>query len=117
MFGQAAAQHMAAQETQEAATTDSADPVRREPIRVLQLITELDRGGAENHLLTLITHADASRFHIEVAVLRDKGELWSEFDAIGVPVHHLNAESRLIDPGAIGRLAALARDGRFDVVH
>ena len=45
------------------------------PIRVLHLITSLERGGAENHLLALLTHADRSAFEFEVAVLRGEGEL------------------------------------------
>jgi glycosyltransferase involved in cell wall biosynthesis len=92
---------------------DSA-PVR--PIRVLQLITSLDRGGAENHLLALLTHADHEAFENEVAVLVGEGELVPVFREAGIPVHLLHAGSRF-DTRALGRLVTLLRDGRFDIVH
>jgi glycosyltransferase involved in cell wall biosynthesis len=85
-------------------------------IRVLQLITSLDRGGAENHLLALLTHADRSAFEFEVAVLRGEGELVSIFRQAGIPVHLLGAHSR-VDPFALKRLTSLLRDGHFDILH
>jgi glycosyltransferase involved in cell wall biosynthesis len=90
-------------------------PVRR-PIRVLQLITSLDRGGAENHLLALLTHADHDAFELETAVLSGDGELVSVFREAGIPVHLLKARSRF-DPGALGRLVSLLRTGHYDILH
>jgi glycosyltransferase involved in cell wall biosynthesis len=90
-------------------------PVRR-PIRVLQLITSLDRGGAENHLLALLTHADHDAFELETAVLSGDGELVGVFRDAGIPVHLLRARSRF-DPGALGRLVSLLRTGHFDILH
>lgn len=86
------------------------------PARVLQVITSLDRGGAENHLLSLVTHADRERFEMDVAVLRGDGELTPDFRAAGVPVHRLRACSR-VDPVALGRLVTLVRKGCYDLVH
>jgi glycosyltransferase involved in cell wall biosynthesis len=88
----------------------------RRPIRVLQLITSLDRGGAETHLLALLTHADHEGFELETAVLCGEGELVSVFREAGIPVHLLNGHSRF-DPGALGRLVGLLRAGRFDILH
>ncbi|MBV9581350.1 MAG: glycosyltransferase [Chloroflexi bacterium] len=88
----------------------------RAPIRVLQLITSLERGGAENHLLALLTHADRSAFEFEVAVLRGEGELVSVFRQADIPVHLLKAHNRF-DPFALQKLTSLARDGHFDIVH
>jgi glycosyltransferase involved in cell wall biosynthesis len=88
----------------------------RRRVRVLQVITSLDRGGAENHLLALLTHADRSRFEFETAVLRGDGELVSAFRQAGIQVHLLKAHSRL-DPFALARLVKLLRDGRYDIVH
>jgi glycosyltransferase involved in cell wall biosynthesis len=85
-------------------------------IRVLQLITSLDRGGAENHLLALLTHADRSAFEFEVAVLRGEGELVDVFRQADIAVHLLGARSR-VDPFALQRLTSLLRDGRFDILH
>lgn len=85
-------------------------------IRVLHVITDLDRGGAENHIFTLITHANRRRFHLEVAVLRSQGELVEQFRSAGVPVHVLDARGQL-DLGAIGRLARLLRERKVQVIH
>jgi glycosyltransferase involved in cell wall biosynthesis len=85
-------------------------------VRVLQLITSLDRGGAENHLLALLTHADRDRFAIETAVLVGEGELVATYRDAGIPVHLLDARARL-DPGALGRLVSLLRAGHFDILH
>lgn len=86
------------------------------PIRVLQVITSLDRGGAENHLLALMTHADRQAFDFEVAVLRGEGELVPIFREAGIPVHLLSAQNRF-DPLALRRLIRLLRGGHYDIVH
>ena len=70
---------------------DARAPAR--PIRVLQLITSLERGGAENHLLALLTHADRRAFEVETAVLSGEGELVPIFRQAGIPVHLLKAHS------------------------
>jgi glycosyltransferase involved in cell wall biosynthesis len=88
----------------------------RSSIRVLHLITSLERGGAENHLLALLTHADRSAFEFEVAVLRGEGELVDIFRQAAFPVHVLQARNRL-DPFALQRLTALLRRGQFDILH
>lgn len=90
-------------------------PARR-PIRVLHLITSLDRGGAENHLLALLRHADREAFAAETAALSGEGELVNTFRQAGIPVHLLRARTRF-DPFALERLVALLRDGRFDILH
>ncbi len=95
---------------------DEVEPARRRPIRVLHLITSLDRGGAENHLLALVGHADRPRFEMEVAVLRGEGELVPAFRSAGVRVHLLGAHSR-VDLGALHRLVRLLEDGKYDVLH
>ena len=88
----------------------------RRRIRVLHLITSLERGGAENHLLALMTHANRHETEFETAVLCGEGELVPAFRAAGIPVHLLKARSRF-DPLALGRLVALLRERRYDVVH
>ncbi len=93
---------------------DVADAPRA--IRILQVITSLDRGGAENHLLALLTHADRQAFDIETAVLCGEGELVPAFRQAGIPVHLLKARGHF-DPLALARLVRLVRDGHFDIVH
>jgi glycosyltransferase involved in cell wall biosynthesis len=101
----------------EAALAEYADArASARPIRVLQLITSLERGGAENHLLALLTHADRQAFDLETAVISGEGELVPVFRQAGIPVHLLKSRSRF-DPLALGRLVRLLRDGQFDIVH
>jgi glycosyltransferase involved in cell wall biosynthesis len=88
----------------------------RRRIRVLHLITSLERGGAENHLLALMTHANRADVEFETAVLCGEGELVPTFRAAGIPVHLLRARSRF-DPLALGRLVRLVRERRYDVIH
>ncbi len=83
---------------------------------MLHVITSLDRGGAENHLLTLATHADRERFPMEVAVLCGAGELVPTFEAAGVPVHLIHARWRF-DAAGLLRLAGVVKRGRYDIVH
>ena len=90
--------------------------VAARPIRVLQLITSLERGGAENHLLALLTHADRQAFQLETAVLCGEGELVPVFREAGIPVHLLRSRTRF-DPLALRRLVKLLRDGNFDILH
>jgi glycosyltransferase involved in cell wall biosynthesis len=94
---------------------DDAPPAARR-IRVLQVITSLERGGAENHLLALLTHADRQAFEFETAVLSGEGELVSVFREAGIKVHLIKARSRF-DPFALARLTALMRQGKYDIVH
>jgi glycosyltransferase involved in cell wall biosynthesis len=91
-------------------------PVVRPRIRVLHVITSLDRGGAENHVLALISHADRQQFEFEAAVLRGDGELVPRLRELGVDVHLLRARSRF-DLSALRRLTAVLRRGGFDIVH
>jgi glycosyltransferase involved in cell wall biosynthesis len=100
----------------EAVLEEASPPVERRRIRVLHLITSLDRGGAENHLLALMTHANRTELEFETAVLCGEGELVPTFRAAGIPVHLLKARSRF-DPLALRRLVALLRERRPDVVH
>ncbi len=97
-----------------AENVDAAPALR--PIRILQVITSLDRGGAENHLLALLTHADRQAFDVETAVLCGEGELVPVFRQAGIPVHLLKARGHF-DPLALGRLVRLVREGHFDIVH
>jgi glycosyltransferase involved in cell wall biosynthesis len=93
---------------------DAAAPGR--PIRVLHVITSLERGGAENHLLALVGHADRQAFEFAAAVLSGEGELVGVLRDAGVDVHLLRARGR-VDPWALRRLVKLLRDGEFDIVH
>jgi glycosyltransferase involved in cell wall biosynthesis len=93
-----------------------AEPVAPARIRVLHVITSLERGGAENHLLALLGHADRQAFAFETAVVSGEGELVALLRDAGTPVHLLRARGR-VDPLALGRLVDLVRHGDYDIVH
>jgi glycosyltransferase involved in cell wall biosynthesis len=95
---------------------DAAASTAQQPIRVLHVITSMERGGAENHLLALLQHGNRAAFSFEAAVLSGEGELVPALRATGVPVHLLRARGRL-DYGAVLQLVRLLRSGRFDIVH
>jgi len=85
-------------------------------LRVLHLITTLDRGGAEMALLHLLRRLLDAGVAPTVAYLKGSGELRSEFEAAGVPVHALG-DTALGEIGAYGRGRRLVRKTRPDVVH
>ncbi len=86
-------------------------------MRVLHLLTTLDRGGAENQVAALC-RALAARGRVEpmVAYLKGPGELAAGLMAAGIPVARLGAEGTGW-PAAIGRAISLLRDTRPDIVH
>jgi glycosyltransferase involved in cell wall biosynthesis len=85
-------------------------------LRVLHVITGIDRGGAENHLLDLVKHQRTSGVAVTVAYLRGKGYWSAAFEALGVDVHPLGlrfyGELR-----PLVRLGRLLRSTEFDLVH
>jgi glycosyltransferase involved in cell wall biosynthesis len=96
----------------------------RERIRVLHVITRLDRGGsAENTLLT-VARMDVERFASSLAVgptLEGSGSTEKQARANGVEfidLPHLVRAIRLLDDLlAIGELWRLMRRGKYQVVH
>jgi glycosyltransferase involved in cell wall biosynthesis len=96
----------------------------REKIRVLHVITRLDRGGsAENTLLT-VARMDAERFASSLAVgptLEGSGSTEEQARATGVEfidlAHLVRAIRPLDDLRAIGELWRLMRREKFQIVH
>jgi glycosyltransferase involved in cell wall biosynthesis len=54
--------------------------------RVIHLITTIERGGAENQLLTLVTEQQKLGFEVSVFPLKGKTELMKDFASIGARV-------------------------------
>ena len=84
-------------------------------IKVLHLITELERGGAELLLLDMCRQLRES-LDITVAYLRGPGSLVPELQRLDIPVHCLRMRSRA-DISAVWRLWRLLRRGRFTIIH
>jgi len=83
--------------------------------RVLHVIDSFDLGGAQSALLNLLRFADRTRYEFHVACMHGRGVFWSEFAALGLPVHSLSPRKWL--PVYLARLARLIRQERFDIVH
>jgi glycosyltransferase involved in cell wall biosynthesis len=85
--------------------------------RILMLIKGLGVGGAERLLEAALPHLDRDRYDYRVAYLLPwKTALVPAFVAADVPVHEL-AMRVAGDPRVLGRLVALLRRERVDVVH
>ncbi|MDG2124651.1 MAG: glycosyltransferase [Verrucomicrobiales bacterium] len=86
-------------------------------IKVLQLITGLDVGGAETMMCRLMERIDRERFDCQVVSLRPRGALAPRLEAAGVPMSFLDIDSAKDVPGGIAKLAMLVRRERPDVVQ
>ena len=95
-------------------------------IRILFLITEFDRGGAERALHDIVRRIDRSRFAPQVAALGERGYYSERYRELGVPVHHLALGSArrvgalgtaLAFPRGVVRLARILRRERIEVLQ
>jgi glycosyltransferase involved in cell wall biosynthesis len=89
---------------------------RTVPAKILHLITELELGGAERLLATLLPRLDRARFEASVAYLYGDAPLRPELEAAGLRVTKLDSRGKL-DVTAFSRLVELLRRERFDILH
>lgn len=84
--------------------------------RVLHVITGIDVGGAESHLLSLCEGLVAAGHRVTVAYLKGDGELAEEFRAVGCDVVHVGIGA---DADPLGFLSLLDHvcSGEYDIVH
>lgn len=91
-------------------------------MRVLQVITSGEAGGAQSHVLALC-RAIAGDVSLSAAIGNegDRSELGDELRKLAIPVHHLPQLRNSTNPWALMRAAAaishLVRETRPDVVH
>lgn len=98
------------------AVTGTLPPVT-EPVRILQLITELRPGGAERIVYELARGLPRARFQLDVCSLRPaSGSVAGWLRDAGVMVHSLEM-TRKLDLGAIRRLRELLKRGGFHILH
>ncbi|MUV88779.1 glycosyltransferase, partial [Halapricum sp. CBA1109] len=84
--------------------------------RVLQLITGITVGGAENHLLTLCEGLVERGHDVTVAYLKGEGELREAFEAAGCTVVAIDIGADA-DPLGLARLLGHVRGEEYDVIH
>lgn len=83
---------------------------------VLHVISGIDVGGAENHLLMLLDGLASREFDVTVAYLKGDGELADDFREAGCSVERIGIRSDL-DPLGLGRLVAKIAQNDYDIVH
>jgi glycosyltransferase involved in cell wall biosynthesis len=87
-------------------------------MRILFLIRKLERGGAEQQLVTLVRHLDAQRFCVSVVTYYPGGELESELKGLpNVRLCSAGKRGRWDVAGFLLRLWKLVRAARPQVVH
>lgn len=86
------------------------------PLRVLQIIPTLVRGGAEKQMSLLAAGLPRDRFDVHVAILTHTGPLEQNLREAGVPMHLIGKRWK-VDPLAYFRLKEKIRELRPDVVH
>jgi glycosyltransferase involved in cell wall biosynthesis len=91
---------------------------RRRPLRVMQVIDHLGRGGAQAVVLAAVRLADPARLEMRVACVGDHVDaaLLRELRRWSIGIDVLGAR-RMWDARAVGRLAARVRRSGIDVVH
>jgi len=87
------------------------------PVRVLQVVGQMSRGGVETWLMQVLRGLDPARVSMEFLVLRaERGDYEDEIEALGAAVVRCPSPSRPI--GFARRLSALLRArGPYHVVH
>ncbi len=79
-------------------------------------MTAIDRGGAENHLMDLVTHQLGAGMDVTVAYLKGKGYWVPRMRELGAKVHFLDLKY-YGDRGPVQRLRQLITGETFDLVH
>jgi glycosyltransferase involved in cell wall biosynthesis len=86
-------------------------------LKILHIITGLDRGGAETVLARLILHMDFKRFSSVVVSLGDEGAYGADLSVAGVPLYTLGMKRGRIFPGALLRLPGILREEKPRLVQ
>ena len=89
-------------------------------IRVMYVVDHLKFGGAQTHLVQLLSRLDRRRFAPLVCALKAHGELRAAVEQMGIPVLDGGLGKSLMGlggPRVLARLVRLLRDHRVDVAH
>lgn len=86
-------------------------------IRVLHIITTLDRAGAELLLANTVAACDPDEIQGEVVCLAQRGEVAALIEEAGWPVHSLGMQAGTIRWRDVAELRRIMRDVDPDVVH
>ncbi len=95
----------------------SSDTPISPPIKILHIIPDLSRAGAETKLHKLIQATDRSRFAPAVLTLRDRGELRAGIEDLGVEVFSLRMKQSLAGTVSAYRLIKVVRQFDPELIH
>jgi len=87
-----------------------------EPVRVLVVSDEMEVGGSQRQIASLLRALPRGQCHVELAYFRRPSFLVDDIAQTGIAVHRIDKNGR-IDPAFLLRLVRFLRYGRFDVVH
>lgn len=86
-------------------------------IKILHVISTIDPGGAERHLLALCAGLAGNKdFDLSVAFLKGSGQLARQFRAIGIDVYDLSVRGKM-RLATIAKLSAIIRGNEWCMVH
>jgi len=86
-------------------------------MRIVHIITSLDRHGAQMMLYKVLSKMDRSRFESVVVSLTDGGALRDQFAAIDVTVHSVGMKKRIPTPATIYRFVRLMKSLKPDLIQ
>jgi glycosyltransferase involved in cell wall biosynthesis len=87
-----------------------------EPLRVLVVSDEMEVGGSQRQIASLLRALPREQCHVELAYFRRPSFLVDDIAHAGIAVHRIDKRGR-VAPAFLLRLARFLRNGRFDVVH
>ena len=85
-------------------------------VNVMHIIEDLENGGAERVLVTLVSGLDPQRFRPVVCCLTKKGRMAAELEGRGIPVVTMNKRPKL-DLAMLLRLRQMMRAQKIAIVH
>ena len=88
----------------------------RRPIRVMFIEPDLQFGGAERHVTTLLPRMDPARFTPSVICIGEEGGLFADLLAAGIEARALHLSGKRNVLRALKELISVARQARPDVV-
>lgn len=86
-------------------------------MKLRQIITGVNAGGAEMMLFNLLTALDRRSYQVEVVSLTDVGTVGERIRALGIPVRALGMRRGTPNPLGVARLARWLRRDPPDLVH
>lgn len=94
----------------------SSEGSSRERVRIMLLVSSLERGGAERQVVELANSLDPDIFEVTVCSLSSQVPLASQLAHCGERLRIVNKRHRY-DVSVVGRVAQLARKRRIHIIH